>query len=186
VDDRERVGGTEGVGRLAHDPADLVDRELAPAANAARHGLPVHVAHDEVDQAVPLADRVDRHDVGMAELGGGLGLAGEPLPDVQLECQLGREDLDGDAPLEPLVPSAVDHPHPASADFPFDRIRVAHSRGEADRQRLVGGSGHGKEGPGEEDAGPRSANWPAEEQPDMAANLYSRKVHRHPPGPLSP
>ena len=52
---------------LRHDAAGLVHRQLAPAADPARHRLAVHVAHDEVDQAVALADGVDRDDVGMAQ-----------------------------------------------------------------------------------------------------------------------
>ena len=116
--------GAERVGRLGHDPADLFDRELAAATDPARDRLAVHVAHDEVDQAVPLADRVDRNDVGMAQLGRGLGLAGETLPDVRLEGELRGKDLDRHPTLKALVAGAVDNPHPAPADFAFDRICV--------------------------------------------------------------
>ena len=174
VDDGEPVGGAERVGRLRHDPAGLLDRQLAPPADPARHRLAVHVPHDEVDQAVALADGVDRHDVGMGQLGGGLRLAGEPLADVLLEGELGGQDLDGDPALEPLVAGAVDDAHAAPPDLALDGVGVTQRRGEPGRQRLVGGGGHGREGPETEGAGLRSAMRPAKEQPDMADNLYSR------------
>ena len=151
----KRVGGAERVGRLRHDPAGLFHRELAPAPDPARHRLAVHVAHDEVDQAVALADRVDRDDVRMGELGGGLGLAGEALPDVLLEGELGGKHLDGDPALEPLVAGAVDDAHAAPPDLALDGIRVTQRRGEPGRQRLVGGCGHGRPESGEPGRGRR-------------------------------
>ena len=102
-----------------------------------------------------LAHRVDRDDVGVAQLGGGLGLAGEALPDVRLKGELRREDLDGNPPLEPFVAGAVYHAHPAAADFSFDGVGVTQRAGETGRQRLVGRSGHGR------DTGQGSSNWPA-------------------------
>ena len=126
-----------------------------------------------------LADGVDRHDVRMAQLGGGLRLAGEPLADVLLEGQLGGQHLDRHPALEPLVPGAVDHAHPAPADFALDGIRVTQRRGEPGRQRLVGRGGHGRK-PRNGGVGLRSAKRPAKEQPDMADNLYSRWASRHP------
>ena len=95
--------------------------------------LAVHVAHDEVDQPLALADRVDRDDVGMGQPRRRLGLAGEPLADVLLEGELGREDLDRDAALEPLVAGPVHHAHPAAADLALDGVGVPQRLGEACR-----------------------------------------------------
>ena len=95
--------------------------------------LAVDVAHDEVDEALALADGVDRDDVRMGQPGGGLRLAGEALADVLLEGELGRQHLDGDPALEPLVAGAVDHAHAAAADLALDGIRVAQRLGEARR-----------------------------------------------------
>ena len=155
-----------------HDPAGLLHRELAPPPDPAGHRLPVHVAHDEVDQAVAFADGMDRNDVGMAQLGRGLRLAGEPLADVLLERQLRRQHLDRDPALEPLVPGAIHHAHAAPPDLALDGVGVAQGRGEPGRQRLVSRGGHRR--PETEGSEQWSAREPAKEQPDMGDNLYSR------------
>ena len=135
VDDRERVGGGERVGGLLHDAADFLRGQLAPALDPRAERFAVDQAHDEVDQAAALVDVVDRDDVGVRQARGGLRLAGEALADFLLEGELGREHLDRDAALQPLVAGAIDHPHPASADLAFDRIRVS--------QRLFRGAERG-------------------------------------------
>ena len=71
-------------------------------------------------------------------------------PDVLLEGELGRQHLDGDPALEPLVPGAIDHAHPAAPDLALDRVGVAQGLGEARRQRLVGRVGHGRAALGRE------------------------------------
>src|SRR5690349_22837478 len=50
-------------------------------------------------------------------------LAGEPLPDVLLKGELGRQHLDGHPALEALVAGAIDHSHPAAADLTLDGDR---------------------------------------------------------------
>ena len=124
MDDRERVGGAQGVGGLAHDPPRLVHGQLATTADPPGDRLAVDVSHDEVDQPLSLADRVNRDDVRVGQLGGRLGLAGEPLADVLLEGELGWKNLDGHAALEPLVAGPVHHTHPAAADLALDGVRV--------------------------------------------------------------
>ncbi len=116
----------------------------------------------------------------MAQLGRGLRLAGEPLADVLLEGELGRQDLDGHPALQPLVPGAVHHAHAAAADFSLDGIGVTQRRGEPSRQRLVGRGGHRREGPEATGAKRRSAIKPAKALPDMADNLYSHRASRYP------
>jgi hypothetical protein len=112
--------------------------------------------------------------VRMAQLGGGLCLAGEPLADVLLERQLGGQDLDRHPALEPLVPGSVDDAHAAPPDLALYGVCITQCRGEPSGERLVGGGGHEREGPETVAAGLRSAMRPVEEQPDMADNLYSR------------
>jgi hypothetical protein len=72
---------------------------------------------------------VDGDDVRVAQLGGGLSLAGEPLADVLLIRQLGRQHLDRDPALEALVSRAVDHPHAAPAHLALDGIGVTQRGG---------------------------------------------------------
>ena len=87
------MGGAERVRGLPHDAADLVDRQLPFPADAGGDRLTVHVSHHEVDQPHPLADRMDRDDVRMAQPRRRLRLAGEALPDILLEGQLGGSTL---------------------------------------------------------------------------------------------
>ncbi len=148
VDDRDRMGGGERVGGLAHDAAGLLDRKAAAPLEASADRFAVDVAHDEIDQPLTLADRVDRDDVWMGESGGGLGLASEALADFLLERQFRREDLDGDAPLQPVVGCAVDYAHAAAPDFTFDGVRVAEGVRESSGKRLVVGFGHRPRGAG--------------------------------------
>ena len=84
--------------------------------------------------------------MGVAQLGGGLGLAGEPLADVLLEGELRGKHLDRDPALEPLVAGAVDHPHAAAADLALDGICVTQRLGEPGRPvagRMERSSGSG-------------------------------------------
>ena len=72
--------------------------------------------------------------MGVRELGGGLGLPGESLPDILLKGELGGQHLDGHPALEPLVTGAVHHAHPAPPDLAFDRIRVSQGFCETGRE----------------------------------------------------
>ena len=137
VDDRHRMGGAEGVGRLHHDAARFFDRKPAPAADPGRHRLAVHVAHDEVHQTLALADAVNRDDMGMGEPGGRLRFAGEPLADILLESELGRQHLDGDPALEPLVAGAVHYAHAAPPNLAFDRVRAPKASRETGGERFL-------------------------------------------------
>ena len=96
---------------------------------------PSTIPHDEIDQPLALADRVDRDDVGMREPGRRLRLAGESLADVLLEGELGRQHLDGHPALQPFVARAIDHAHAAAPDLALDRIRVTERLGEAGGER---------------------------------------------------
>ncbi len=136
------MGGGECVGGLAHDPAGLLHRQAAAPLEPSADRFAVHVSHHEVDQPLALADRVDGDDVGMGEAGRGLGLAGEALADLLLECELRREDLDGDPTLQPIVGCTVHHAHAAAPDFTLDGVRVAEGVRESSGKRLVVGFGH--------------------------------------------
>ena len=137
------MGGAERVRGFLHDPARLLHRQLAAPANSCRHRLAVHVAHDEVHQALALADAVDGNDVRVGEAGSGLRLAGEPLTDVLLEGELGREHLDGHAALKPLVARTVHHSHAPAPDLPLDGVCSAQSFAQAGCQGFIAWRGHG-------------------------------------------
>jgi hypothetical protein len=71
------------------EPLQLADDDLEPQAIDELHGI-------EPDIAV-LADLVDRHDVGVVQLGRGPGLAAEPLLDHLVAAGLPGQDLQGHA-----------------------------------------------------------------------------------------
>ena len=77
--------------------------------------VPIDETHAEIVLSVVLADLVDRHDPGMIEVGGGLGLRVEPL-DVGVVSKMSRQDhLERDGPIEAHLPCLEDHAHAAAA-----------------------------------------------------------------------
>ena len=74
--------------------------------------------------AFVLADLEDRHDAGMIELRGRLGLGAEALH-IGVVGELTCEDhLQGDGAIERFLPRLVDDAHAAAADF-FEQVVVA-------------------------------------------------------------
>ena len=72
--------------------------------------------------ALVLADLVNRHDPGMVEIGGCLGLDVEPL-DVRVVGELSGEDhLQGDRAIERHLPGLEHDPHAAPRDLADDLV----------------------------------------------------------------
>jgi hypothetical protein len=82
---------------------------------------PVHMFHDDevaLDAVGHVAiDVVDRHDAGMVERGSRLGLAYEALPALRRRDRVRPEHFDGDGSPESGVAGAIQHAHPAAAEF---------------------------------------------------------------------
>ena len=76
------------------------------------------------------ADGIHRDDVGVVEVGGGLGLVAEPLQVPRVQCRGQGQDLERDPAAEGQLLGLVHHAHAAAADFP-EEAEVA--------QRLTGG-----------------------------------------------
>ena len=91
--------------------------------------------HVEV-QSLFAADREDRHDVGMVQLGGGQSLVFEAhqLPFVEHRGE--RQHLERDATLERDLLGFVDDAHPAATQFALDR-KVAQATGHRRIRRGV-------------------------------------------------
>jgi hypothetical protein len=75
----------------------------------------VHELHHDVVRLRLLAPVVDAHDVGVVQVGGGLGLAPEALHERRVGGVLGEEHLHGDGPVEQQVPRQEDVGHPSPA-----------------------------------------------------------------------
>ena len=75
---------------------------------------------------VVLADGEDRDDVGVMELGGGVGLALEALAGLSRQAEAGGQDLEGNAAIQRDLPGLVDDAHAAATDL-ADELEVAES-----------------------------------------------------------
>jgi hypothetical protein len=78
----------------------------------------VHVPHHVVVQPIDLAERVQREDVRVRELGGDACLTPETLAAIGGGERARRKNLDGDEPLERALAGQVDGPHGAAAEGP--------------------------------------------------------------------
>ncbi len=116
VHDAVAVGEGKGRRDAGADLGDLVGRQLLRVAQDGRERASVDVLHhDEVD-AVVLAPVEDGDDVGVGQVGGGLGLPAEPLHKGLVDGELGKEDLEGDRPIELAVYRPIDLGHPTAGD----------------------------------------------------------------------
>ena len=79
-------------------------------------GPALDVLHDDEVRPVVLAPVEDRDDVGVGEVGGGLGLAAETLDEGAVDGELGEEHLERDRSLELAVHGPVDLGHAAAGD----------------------------------------------------------------------
>ena len=87
-----------------------------------RQRLAADVLHAEEAGAVGLADVVNLDDVRVRELGGGVGLAGEPGDEHRVGRPPLAHHLEGDVAVERELPGEVDRAHAAAAEFAFDRV----------------------------------------------------------------
>ena len=76
----------------------------------------------EEDKVANLVDRVDRHDVGVRELGRRARLTDKALPECRLGRELGGQELQRHGPVERDLVREVDDPHPAAADLPLEGV----------------------------------------------------------------
>ena len=79
---------------------------------------PIHKLHDEEGQPVHLAEFVQRHDIGMAQLCQCPRFAIEPLGKTRTAGHLRRQNFQRHQPIQRRLPRFIDRPHPAFADEP--------------------------------------------------------------------
>ena len=109
MDDAELLPGVfeRGADGL-EDDEDVADGHLALAAEVAGEGVALDKLHDEVVDALLLADIVDADDVAVAEARGGFGLVDEAVDVLGGAHKVGVEDLDGDLAARGELARAVD------------------------------------------------------------------------------
>jgi len=125
---------TVGIGKgVRHFPGDLqgvFQGKLFLPIQPVPQGLPIHLGHHEVKDALRLAGIIQGQDVGVVETGGDFDFAKEPLR-PQSRCQLRLQDLDGHLATVLTVFCEVHCGHTALAQFPNDRIPVGKGRVES-------------------------------------------------------
>ena len=128
----DELGGRPGTRRALADP-------LVETAS-------VDQLQREERQAVVLAGLVDLDDIGMRELGDGLGLGAESRQAHGTHVHPGEDHLQGDHALQTPVPGLVDHAHAAAPEFLQDVVtrhgHVPYRRG-ACPDRAVRAVAHG-------------------------------------------
>ena len=91
---------------------------------ASRKGFPLEVLHDEEIHSAVTAHVEDVADMGMTECRECSRFAFEPLTPDRIFGVGGRQDFDGDGPLETRVPCRVHLAHPSSAERREDFVRA--------------------------------------------------------------
>ena len=89
------------------------------ALGVAQHGgerTALDVLHDDEVRPVVLSPVEHRDDVGVGQVGGGLGLPPEPLDEGAVDGELGEQHLERDRSLELAVHGPVDLGHAAAGD----------------------------------------------------------------------
>ncbi len=76
--------------------------------------------HGIVVNAAIFAGGVDRHDIGVVQFAGGFRFTTKTQNSLAAESQPTGKDLQGDFALQGLLPSFVNHPHSAAAEFAQD------------------------------------------------------------------
>src|SRR5512144_1949322 len=128
MDDAAAMRVRERPRDLAQDARGVRWREWTARPESLAERLTLDVAHHEEDEAVGLADAMDRHDVRMRESRGRARLAEEPLARLRAAREVRRQHLDGDVAVELHVAREVDDSHPAAAELALQRVFAGERR----------------------------------------------------------
>ena len=141
MDDAARVRGPQSLGDLPCDGQGLFDVHRAAVVEPLVQRLAVHEIHaDEPAISVP-RDVVDADHARTRYLSREQQFLPEALERRGTRGQLAAQQLQRDRYAQILVAGAVDHPHAAGADAPFD--------GEAIREPRAGREVHDRAGAGQ-------------------------------------
>ena len=126
VDEAFVVGVVEGGGQLPEDVGGLGQGQGAfPLHQEAAEGDAVDVFEDDEGDGSLAFEGEEADDVGVVELGQGLGLAGEAADEVGVFGQVFAEDFDGDPGHASAVEGEEDVGHAAAADGFEDFVAIA-------------------------------------------------------------
>ena len=126
MDDAVAVRIGERAGELDADGEHPIAREAALLLQYLVERAAFDELHRDIGDVVGLADVVDRRDVGVAEIAGGLALAQEAARDLGITAKFGLEDLDRDDALDTGVVRTEHVGHRAFADASVDPVTPEH------------------------------------------------------------
>ncbi len=122
VNDAPGVRFVQGVRRLNTDLDDLAGIHRL-ALHPLGEGLPGDVLHhDEGRPAGCLSNLVNDTDIRVVESRGGLGFFHQASQPLRILCQLSRQKLESDHPIELGIASQIHLPHAARAQTRFDSV----------------------------------------------------------------
>src|SRR5438094_306789 len=113
---------SQGAGRFPENALDLGDGQRLLLLEQILERGTRDVFHHEVVEPTLTLDAIDGDDVGVVELGGGLGLLLEAAHHLIVLGDIGREHLDRDLPLEREIVRQEHGAHPALAQQPLDPV----------------------------------------------------------------
>src|SRR5262249_16921969 len=113
---------------FAHHARGFGRRKRSACADTFAERLTFDIAHDEEDEAVRLADAMDRNDVRMREAGGHSSFTDEALSCMSLHGEVGGQNLDGDVAIELHVAREIDDAHAATAELALERVLTGQGR----------------------------------------------------------
>jgi hypothetical protein len=127
----QQVAPVRVIQRLGYlaDDGDRALRGHPPFAQLLVGVTAGHQLHGDPQLTVGLAAGVDRHDVGVIQRGGQLGLALEAPPELVVGAQLGRQHLQRVAARQRGVTGPVDGAHAALPQHTFDGVYRHHRTG---------------------------------------------------------
>jgi len=123
VDDPLLVRRVERLGHIGRDPHGLVHRKLLLTLQPVPQRLALDVGHDVEEEPVRLPRVVQRQDVRVLEVGGGLDLGEEALG-AHHGSELGLEHLERDLALVLEVVGQVDGGHSTLAELTLDSVEA--------------------------------------------------------------
>ena len=128
VDHAAAVRVAQGIRHLARDGQGVVQRELLLAVHAGAQGLALHERHHVEEPSARLAGIVQRQDMWMPQVRGGLDLALEALTSQEFR-ELGAEHLDRDLASMLQVVCAIHRGHAADSQDTVDAVSVVQRAG---------------------------------------------------------
>ena len=122
VNDPRGVGALQRGGDLDAVANDVGERQRT-FGDPVGERFPLQVLHDQVIDAVLMADVVQRANVRMRQAGDHLRFPLKAKTQLRVAAELRRQYLHGDGAIEARVARAVDLAHPAGADGRDDLVR---------------------------------------------------------------